>query len=173
MNSLLTKNNQTAIMLALEKVMATFEQLPLDTIKNFWNPEACRVDLLPYLAICVGVTLWDDSLTEKQKREACKNAILINKQKGTVAAIKRALKALGLNSAVIEWWQNNMPPMTAQIILQENEAIFSDAQYEAIYKLVSEVKRLSLHVTFVKQSAIRNNFYIAGSFLETRRIRIA
>jgi phage tail P2-like protein len=48
-------------MLEMESILREFESLPVDSIKNFWNPQKCREDLLPYLALYLGVNQWDSS----------------------------------------------------------------------------------------------------------------
>lgn len=172
--SLLPKSYQTPLMLALEIVLREFEILPTDTIKNFWNPQKCRADLLPYLAIMLGVTVWSEDLTISQKRKVCAEALIINRKKGTVGAIKRALKTLNLNASVVEWFEDSVDrePLTARVVLQENEIIYDPKQYEEIQSLVSEIKRLSVHITFEKKTALNTIFFIGGATRITTRSKI-
>jgi P2-related tail formation protein len=119
----------------------------------------------------LGTTTWSQDLTTAQKRNICQNALIINRQKGTIGAIKRALKTLSLGASVVEWFEDaeERDPLTAKIILQENEIIYSEEQYKQIMALVDEVKRLSVHVTFVKQSALRTNQYVGIAMRITTR----
>lgn len=177
MNSLLAKSYQTDLMLGLEEVLREFESLPINIIKEFWNPAKCREDLLPYLALYLGVNQWDSSWDIKQKRAVCQNALLVNKQKGTLASLKEALKSLNLNVTIVEWWQDvsgvrNLQKGTAEINLHENEIIYSPEQYKTIYKLIDEVKRLSLLLTFKKTNAISVTIKIGGSILISKRLYI-
>lgn len=154
--SLLTESYKTELMLGLEEVLREFESLQVEVIKNFWNPQKCREDLLPYLALYLGVNQWDSSWDIKQKRAVCQNSLLINKQKGTLFALKTALKSLNLNTTLVEWWEDeNLEKGKAEINLHENDIIYSEEQYEVIYRLINEVKRLSLRLSFKKTNSIK------------------
>ncbi len=166
-NTLLPKSYQTELMLGLEEVLREFESLPVDVIKDFWNPQRCREDLLPYLALYLGVNQWDSKWDIKQKRAVCQNALLVNKQKGTLFSLKEALKSLNINATVVEWCEDAMDPNTqepknlkkgtAEINLHENDIIYSEEQYKVIYRLVNEVKRLSLLLSFRKTNSIKGD----------------
>lgn len=171
--SLLTSNNKTKIMLALEEVMRNFEQLPIQDINNYWNPLKCREDLLPFLATQLGVTHWDDNWEVSQKRQVCLNAILVSKHKGTVGALKRALSSLNLSTEVVEWFKDNKEVMTAEVILHEQDVIYSQEQYQGIYKIIDEAKRLAVQLTLSKKSPINGSYYIAGSFNQISKWRVA
>lgn len=172
--SLLPKTYQTNLMLALEKILREFESLPVDVIKNFWNPNKCRKDLLPFLAVMLGVTVWSETLSEVQQRKVCREALIINRKKGTVGAIKRALKTLNLNAVIVEWFEDReeRDPLTARVVLQENEIIYNDQQYKAIENLVNQIKRLSVHVTFEKRSAFTKEYYTGGALRFTVKTKI-
>lgn len=160
-------------MLALEQVMRMFEQLPIEDLNNFWNPLLCREDLLPYLASQLGVENWDDTWGVGQKRQVCLNAILVSKHKGTVGALKRALASLNLSTEINEWFQNNGTPMTAEVVLHEADVIYNQQQYAVIYQLISDVKRLSVHLVFSKKTPVKGNYYVGGSFNQVSKWRIA
>ncbi|MDR2008091.1 MAG: hypothetical protein LBQ34_03865 [Alphaproteobacteria bacterium] len=53
---------------------------------------------------------------------------------------------------------------TAIINLHESEIIYGEDQYKVIYKLVDEVKRLSLSLNFRKTSSLKTDVYIGGSY---------
>lgn len=169
--SLLPKSYQTPLMLALEIVLREFESLPVDIIKNFWNPAKCRADLLPYLAIMLGVTVWSEDLTISQKRKVCAEALIINRKKGTIGAIKRAIKTLNLNASIVEWFADEVERQsgTARVILQENEIIYDPKQYEEIQTLVNKVKRQSIHIIFEKRTALKTIGFIGASTRVTLR----
>ena len=59
MKSLLTESYKTELMLVLEEILREFESLTAEVIKNFWNPQKCSEELLPYLATYLGVNEWD------------------------------------------------------------------------------------------------------------------
>ncbi len=165
-NSLLPSSYQTDLMLALENILREFENLPVDIIKDFWNPQKCREDLLPFLAIYLGVIQWDSTWEIQQKRDVCQKSLLINKKKGTLASLKYALKNLNINATVVEWWEKQDKKVmkgTASINLHEKDIIYSEEQYKVIYKLINEVKRLSLLVSIKKTSSVKGTYKVSSA----------
>ncbi|MFL1781454.1 Phage tail protein [Candidatus Hepatincolaceae symbiont of Richtersius coronifer] len=186
MQSLLPKSYQTPLMLILEEIMHNnLSKLGKQDIKNFWNPTLCRSDLLPYLALYLGASQWDSSWEEKQKRQILQNAISVNKKRGTLFALKKALGDLKISASIEEWWQGLVPrglsldqlkdrkqklhKGTAIITLHEGSVIYSQKQFEGIYKLIDEVKRLSLQVIINKVQSINDKMYTATSLTTQNR----
>ncbi len=136
--SLLTKPYQTNMMLALESILRQHEEYDAGVIKNFFNPQLCREDLLPYLARYLNVPYWSNTFTLEQKRKLCQNALPINRERGTLKALKNALKDLNLSVSVIEWFQDpvNLPKGTARLIFYEQNINYSQEQYEAVESLI-------------------------------------
>lgn len=122
----------------------------------------------------LGVTVWSESLSIAQKRKVCTEALIINRKKGTVEAIKRAIKTLNLNASIVEWFEDEVerPVGTARVILQENEIIYDETQYEEIQTLVNKVKRQSIHITFEKRTALKTIVFIGGATRITLRTKI-
>lgn len=92
----------------VERALATIGADILDVavpLRDLVNPETCPVKLLPWLASSLAVSPWEDSWTEAQKRGVIASAYLVHRQRGTLAALKRALDALGVGAEVVEWWQ--------------------------------------------------------------------
>jgi phage tail P2-like protein len=96
--------NATALDRILATVGARIGELPVP-LRDLINPDTCPVALLPWLASTLAVRPWDDSWTEAQKRGVIASAYLVHRQRGTLAALKRALEALGVSAEVVEWWQ--------------------------------------------------------------------
>lgn len=172
-NTQLPASYQTPLMLALEQVLIEDEIFFIDVIKDFWNPELVRADLLPYLALYLGVIEWDSTWDINQKRAVCQNALLVNKRRGTLASLKEALKSLKLKATVVEWWENpNLEKGTAVINFHEDDIIYSRDQYKVIYRLVNEVKRLTLLLSFKKTTSIARDFCIAGIVIIVKRVYV-
>lgn len=68
-------------------------------VSGLWNAQTCPVPLLPWLAHSLQVDVWDETWPEAQKREAVSQALAIAKRRGTVGAVKRALKIAGFDNA--------------------------------------------------------------------------
>lgn len=70
-------------------------------VSRLWNADTCPTSLLPYLAWATSVDEWDDRWSEDIKRAVIREARIIHALKGTPAAIRRALAALGQPDARI------------------------------------------------------------------------
>jgi phage tail P2-like protein len=94
--------NATRLERGLEQATARIGAVPV-SLRPLWDPQACPLDLLPWLAWAVGVEEWDASWPEAYKREVVATARDIRHKKGTPGAIQRALAALGHpNARLIE-----------------------------------------------------------------------
>lgn len=76
-------------------------------LRDLVNPDTCPAVLLPWLAVEMAVSPWNDAWTEAQKRGVIASAYQVHRQRGTLAALKRVLAALGFNAEVVEWWQES------------------------------------------------------------------
>lgn len=101
--------SSTDLQYALEKTDA--EHLDLLTIphRTLWSADDCPTDLLPWLAWALSVDVWRDSWPESVKRDAIRNAPESHRLKGTAAAVKQSVAALGADIQIVEWFQ--MEPM--------------------------------------------------------------
>jgi phage tail P2-like protein len=68
---------------------------PSGRVPTLWNADTCPAALLPWLAWAESVDEWDDTWAEQRKRDVIKASRAIHRMKGTPAAIRRALAALG------------------------------------------------------------------------------
>lgn len=55
-------------------------------LRDLWNPDACPVKFLPYLAWAFSVDSWDEDWSEEEKRSVIGEAFWLHQRKGTVAA---------------------------------------------------------------------------------------
>ena len=175
--SYLPSTFKSELMLALEEVMLEFIEIlggESFKIRDFWNPKLCPEELLPILAKYLGASGWDSSWKVEQKRKVCLNALVVNRKLGTVSALKRALKDLKLNVTIKEWFNDsNLNKGEAELELQENEIIYSQEQYNRIYKFIDEVKRLGLHLKITKRFNLKGNIFINGVLTQTNRTTLA
>ncbi len=54
-------------------------------LRDLWNPAACPVWFLPYLAWSFSVDRWDEAWTETVKRRVVMDAFYIHQHKGTIS----------------------------------------------------------------------------------------
>ena len=91
--------------------------------RSFNLPLEAPAVVLPWLAWERSVDDWKKSWTETQKRQTINNAHYVHCHKGTIGALERALKNLGIQAVVQEWF--NMSPVgqpyTFSIQIQVNQ----------------------------------------------------
>jgi phage tail P2-like protein len=102
-NSLLPLN-ATPAEHALAEAVARVSDVAIP-IKDLYRPDAVPASLLPWLAWALSVDEWNPSWTEPQKRAAVANSFYIQSHKGTVAAMRTALNALGFVIEILEWFE--------------------------------------------------------------------
>lgn len=123
MSSSLLPPNASKLERDIEQVIASSLDLPL-SIADLWDPFRCPLSLLPWLAWAYSVDQWEDSWPESVKRQVVNDAFDIHRFKGTPYAVHRALNSLGINTKILEWWEQggSQQPGTVQI-----DALVSDA----------------------------------------------
>jgi phage tail P2-like protein len=65
-------------------------------LRESWNPATCPVTLLPWLAWAYSVDEWDPNWSESEKRAVVEAAYNVQRVKGTIGSMRRALTAAGL-----------------------------------------------------------------------------
>lgn len=87
---------------ALEGATARLGDVPAP-LRDVWNPDTCPAQLLPWLAWAFGVDEWDAAWSDEAKRNTIRNAVAIQRRKGSVWSIKRAIADAGYgDSQLIE-----------------------------------------------------------------------
>jgi phage tail P2-like protein len=100
--------NSTPLELAIEQAGATrIDGVDSQTVGTLWNAETCPEAFLPYLA-------WAWSAVSV-KRAVIAAAPQVKRLKGTVAAVRQALAAIGARVVISEWWQTGGAPYTATV----------------------------------------------------------
>jgi phage tail P2-like protein len=84
----------------LEKAMADTDTprligIPAEVIVDTWDPYACPVELLPYLAWAMGVTFWNDAWSEQTKRDWIAAQWQFKSLRGTEAGVRMAVDFAG------------------------------------------------------------------------------
>jgi phage tail P2-like protein len=106
MNAVLTilPPTSTPAEVAIEAATARVGAVPVP-VGDLWNPAACPVDMLPWLAWALSVDGWNAEWTEAEKRAAIAASIGIHRRKGTVAAILKGIEAAGIaDGRLFERW---------------------------------------------------------------------
>jgi len=90
--------------------------IPLDAL---WDPAACPLAILPWLAWSLSVDSWDPAWPEATKRQAVADSIKLHRLKGTRWAVERVAARYDALLRVVEWFEANGTgvPHTFQLIL--------------------------------------------------------
>ena len=83
--------------------------------RALWDPQTCPASLLPWLAWTFSVDRWRATWPESTKRAVVAAAMGVHRRKGTVAAVRQAVEALGTVLSVREWFEYGGDPYTARI----------------------------------------------------------
>lgn len=106
-NSLLPPN-ATAQERALEGAVSRLGSVPV-SLRDVWNPDTCPAAMLPWLAWAFGVDEWDAGWSDDAKRATIRNAVMVQRRKGSVWSIKRVIADAGYGkSALIEGNSNHV-----------------------------------------------------------------
>lgn len=132
-------------------------------LRDLWNPAKCPVKFLPYLAWAFSVDRWDESWSEKTKRQVVKDAFFVHKRKGTVAAIRRVIETFGYLMELTEWWLYQGVPGTFQLVIDVKDAGMTSEQREEMERVVSDAKPCSRHLTGLSMRTTTTGIIHAGA----------
>lgn len=140
--------NGTPLERAAAEALAEIQRTPVP-LRQLWNPQACPVRLLPYLAWAFSVDRWDPSWSAAAKRDVIATAFYIHRKKGTISALRRVVEPLGYLLEVIEWWQTDPQgtPGTFALKIGVLDTGITDAMYTELERLVDDAKPLTRHIT--------------------------
>ncbi|MEN3260060.1 phage tail protein I [Sodalis endosymbiont of Spalangia cameroni] len=146
MNNALLPPSASHFMRHAEKVTARISDIPVE-LHQLWDADTCPAALLPHLAWALSVDRWDKNWPEAVRRQVIKAAWQIHRQKGTIAALKRAVEPLGYIIRVIEWWQTGDEPGTFRLDVGVLENGITEAMYQELERLIADAKPVSRHMT--------------------------
>lgn len=115
-------------------------------LRDLWNPARCPVKFLPYLAWAFSVDRWDEKWTAAEKRKAVTDAFYIHRRKGTVAAIRRVIEAMGFSMSIAEWWEVADPRGTFRLTIDVNDVGITDEIVRELERLIGDAKPVSRHI---------------------------
>lgn len=100
MNSSLLPYNATDQERALDLATARVGDVPI-LIRELWSPELCPNHLLAWLAWGLGVDEWDNGWSDDTKRNIVKNAVAIQRKKGSVWSVRQAIADAGYGDSIL------------------------------------------------------------------------
>ncbi|EEC8144637.1 TPA: phage tail protein I [Escherichia coli] len=120
-------------------------RIPVD-LRTLWDPEACPVELLPYLAWALSVERWDKNWPEETKRKVIRESWLIHRHKGTFSSLRRIVEPLGYIISMSEWWETGDPPGTFRLNVGVFEGGLTEEMYFEIERLIADARPVSRHL---------------------------
>lgn len=147
MSDVLVPPNATAQERALDGATARMGAVPVP-VRDVWDADNCRPDLLPWLAWAYSLDEWASDWTTEQQRAAIKRAVEVQRYKGTIGAVKEALDAIGFTARVQEWF-NLTPagtPYTFRVLLESGQVGVSQTGMQGVVDLVEKTKNLRSHL---------------------------
>ena len=123
--------------------------------RALWNPDTCPLEFLPWLAWAMGVEAWRSEWPEAIKRALVRNAIQVQRQRGTLKSVRDTVASFGGAISIREWWQTapKGAPHTFELVFtmtgQDGEQA-SAAFVQDVMAEVSRVKPLRSHFTFIQ-----------------------
>lgn len=115
-------------------------------LRDLWNPDRCPVKFLPYLAWAFSVDRWDEKWTAAEKRKAVKDAFYIHRRKGTIAAIRRVIEAMGYSMSIAEWWHVADPRGTFRLTIDVNDVGITEEIVRELERLIGDARPVSRHI---------------------------
>ncbi|WP_349616225.1 phage tail protein I [Azotobacter salinestris] len=142
--------NSTALERALAAVGASATDLAVP-IRELWDPDTCPLELLPWLAWAWSVDEWDDAWSERQKRDTVRSALPVQRIKGTIGAVRKAVSALGPEVRVQEWFAQDPPgqPYTFRLLVDIDQEGLTQNDQASLLRIVETTKNLRSHLETV------------------------
>ena len=147
--------NATPLDRAAESVIAKHLASIGQPHRALWNPDTCPIEYLPWLAWAMGVEAWRSEWPEAIKRALVRNAIQVQRQRGTLKSVRDTVASFGGAISIREWWQTTPKgvPHTFELVFtmtgQDGEQA-SAAFVQDVMGEVSRVKPLRSHFTFIQ-----------------------
>lgn len=162
----------------VEGTICRAADIPLP-IESLWNPNTCPENVLPWLAWALSVDTWDSAWPVATKRRVIADSVLVHRTKGTLSAIRRALRGLNIQADISEWFQHGGPPHTFQLTAWTDEQVEgSDAPildaslYRNLARVVNNVKPVRSHYEFNVGARFNAEFQFGSSALSIIHRRV-
>ncbi|BFU60759.1 MULTISPECIES: phage tail protein I [Rodentibacter] len=134
MNNHLLPIGSTTFERNLSLIFSAITQLDIP-ITSLWSAELCQDSHLAWLAWSLNTDEWSHDWSNETKRQAISQSHYIHRHKGTIASIRRVLKASGFGDAEI--LENlNAHFYSGNIIYNENMVYGGSDSHWATYRIV-------------------------------------
>lgn len=146
--------NATRLERALADATARLSDVPTP-LRDLWNPDSCPVALLPYLAWALSIDTWSSEWPEAVKRARVRQALTIQRRKGTARSVRDVVEAYGGVVAIREWFETTPAgePHTFELTLSLNGVVGPAATAGYVDAVIADVERtkpVRSHFTFAQ-----------------------
>lgn len=126
----------------LSQVCSRIEDIPVP-LRDLWNPNTCPAELLPWLAWTLSLDSWKEYWPESIKRARCREAITIQRRKGTLRSVKDVVASFGGDIVIREWWQKTPQgrPHTFDVLINVNNMGGQAVSAEFVQDIIDEISR--------------------------------
>jgi phage tail P2-like protein len=180
-NSRLLPPNSTPLERALvDAITPSIEAIPVD-YHTLWDPAACPIQLLPWLAWAWSIDSWDPEWPEEEKRSAVAGAIAAQRRKGTRGAVEEVLASFGELLELVEWFEASpqLDPYTFEVRLPlvDSDGVaggprVSAGTARAIIREVGKAKPARAHFALVQQLEVARSTVPVGAGVPTGYFRL-
>lgn len=160
----LLPSNSTKLERDMEATTARIASVPVP-LRDLWNPDTCPVELLPWLAWTLSIDGWKPYWPEAIKRERIRQAINIQRIKGTVKAVRDAVNSFGADIAFKEWFETvpKGTPHTFEVTLTMGASTPNNAAFQQdIVDEINRTKPLRSHFTLTAGISSEGGIGVAG-----------
>ena len=172
MNDRLLPSGSTQLEIAAAQALSQIGNIAVP-LRELWDPDACPLELLPYLGWAFSVDRWDENWTEPAKRSAVRAAWFVHKHKGTIGALRRVVEPLGYLIRVTEWWQTNDIPGTFRLDVGVLETGITEEMYQELERLIADAKPCSRHLIGLSINLdVTGDFYLAAATYDGEELTV-
>ncbi|WP_129792570.1 phage tail protein I [Sphingosinicella sp. CPCC 101087] len=147
--------NATELERAIEGAIERLSDVPVP-IRRLWNPATAEGTIeLAYLAWALSIDSWSSGWPLMVRRERVRQAIDIQRHKGTSTSVRDVVESFGGGVALREWWQLDPPgePHTFELTmtLTGGDGEFASAAFvDTVIAEVARTKPVRSHFTFTQ-----------------------
>jgi phage tail P2-like protein len=158
----------------LETVSSRIDSLPID-IRDSWNADTCPIDLLPWLAWAFSIDSWKTYWPEHVKRSRVRDALAIQRKKGTRGSVRQVVKSFGAELEFKEWFEQTPigPPHSFNVLLNVNDMGPQTNLFTTdIVQEVSRTKSVSSYFEVQQGVTVTGSLALIGQLRIVKYLRI-
>lgn len=158
----------------LESVSTRISDVPTN-VRDCWDADNCPTELLPWLAWSLSIDTWKSYWPEHVKRARIKNAIQVQRKKGTRQSVREVAENFGAESSLTEWFEQTPmgPPHSFKVLLNVNELGAQSQEYtNDIVQELSRVKPCRSYFEVQQGVTVSGGLALAGAVRVAKFVRI-